>query len=101
MSKKSFLSNLAIILLGVSLAPALASAATLTVGAGKTFALPSQAIAAAHDGDTILIDAGTYTDDFATIWANNLTLRGVGGKAHLVQSATGVIPNGKAIWTID
>src|SRR3954471_10848908 len=83
------------------LIPALSSAATLTVGSGKMFALPSQAIAAAASGDTIAIDAGTYTDDFATIWTNNLTLRGIGGRARLVQSASGVIPNGKAIWTVD
>ena len=74
---------------------------TLTVGVGKEYAKPSQAIAAAPDGATILIDAGTYTDDFATIYGNNLTIRGVGGKAKIVQSSTGVIPNGKAIWTVD
>ena len=62
------------------------------------YTVPSKAIAAAKDGNTILIDAGTYTDDFAVITANNLTIRGVGGKARLVQSSNGVIPSGKAIW---
>ena len=72
----------------------------LTVGVGKQYAKPSQANVVARDGDTVLIDAGTYTDDFAAWYQNNLTLKGVGGKAHMRRSNTGVIPNGKAIWTI-
>ena len=39
----------------------IARAATLTVGPGKKFAMPSQAIKAAKDGDTVEIDtAGKY-----------------------------------------
>jgi len=76
------------------------SAATLTVGVGKQYAFPSQAIAAAHDGDTIAIDAGTYANDYATISHNNLTLVGVGGKARLVQTTKANIPNGKGIWVV-
>ena len=39
-----------------------AAGATLQVGPGQPFATPCAAIAAAHDGDTILIDAaGNYT----------------------------------------
>jgi hypothetical protein len=70
--------------------------ATLTVGAGKAFATVAAAISASAAGDTILIDAGTYTNDFAYI-GHDLTLKGVGGlaKLHAVASP----PNGKAILT--
>ena len=76
-----------------------ASAATRTVGSGKTYATPSLAAAAAQNGDTIEIDAGTYPDNSTTWSASNLIIRGVGGSAHL-HWATGQIPNGKAIWVI-
>lgn len=75
------------------------SGATRSVGPGKTYATPSLAAAAAQNGDTIEIDAGTYTDNSATWSASNLTIRGVGGLAHL-RWVTGQIPNGKAIWVI-
>lgn len=68
--------------------------ATITVGAGKDFITIAAAVAASSAGDTILIDAGTYTDDFATI-SHPLTLQGVGGMARLV--AASAPPNGKAI----
>ena len=70
--------------------------ATLTVGAGKTYATLSAAIGASAAGDTILIDAGTYTDDFAYI-GHDLTIQGVGGLAKL--QAVSAPPNGKAILT--
>src|SRR5262245_52019228 len=66
----------------------------LTVGPGKQYKTISSAIAASHNGDTIQVQAGTYTNDFATI-NTNITLVGVGGMVHLV--ATKTIPNGKAI----
>jgi hypothetical protein len=50
---------------------------TLKVGPGKTYKLPSQAAAAARDGDTVEIDAGVYDGDVAVWTANNLVLRGV------------------------
>jgi len=68
---------------------------TLTVGQGKQFATIAAAVAAAHSGDTILVDAGTYTNDFPGTINKNLTLTGVGGMAHMV--ATTAPPNGKAI----
>ncbi len=70
----------------------------LEVGPGKAYATPSEAAESAQDGDVIEIAAGTYTNDFARWRANNITLRGVGGRAHL--QATQTIPNGKAIWVI-
>jgi hypothetical protein len=49
-------------------------------------------------GDVIEIDAGVYNGP-ATTWGtgiDNLTLRGVGGRAHIVAPAN--ISNGKATW---
>jgi MYXO-CTERM domain-containing protein len=80
------------------LAEAAAGAATLQVGPGKTYAVPSEAAAEANDGDIIEIDAGTYTGDVASWYANNITLKGVGGYAHL--EANGNHAEGKAIWVI-
>jgi hypothetical protein len=70
----------------------------LWVGPGKPFQKPSQAAAAATDGATINIAAGNYSGDAAVWRANNLTLRGVGGRAHL--EANGAIAEGKALWVI-
>ena len=83
--------------LGVLVAPG-ARAATRTVGPGKTSARPCAAIAAAQDGDVIEIDAGTYSGDVCAVARSNLTLRGVGGRAHL--DAAGTAYGGKAIWVI-
>jgi hypothetical protein len=60
--------------------------------------VPSQAAAVARDGDDVQIDAGDYHGDVAVWRANNLTLEGVGGLAHL--SADGHSAQGKAIWVI-
>ena len=74
--------------------------AILLVGPTEPFKLPSQAAAAAHNGDTIEIDAGTYTDDVATFTANRLTIEGVGGRA-VIDDTGMAIPNRKGIWVID
>lgn len=67
-----------------------AAANVLRVGPSRTFTTLRAANAAAHDGDTIEIDAGTYTDD-VTVWRqNDVVLRGRGGRAHL--HGTKVIP---------
>ncbi|MDR7251559.1 hypothetical protein J2X46_000531 [Nocardioides sp. BE266] len=71
---------------------------TLLVGPGRALATPSAAAAVARDGDTVLIDAGTYSGDVATWTQDDLTLRGVGGRAHL--RADGNDAQGKAIWVI-
>ncbi|WP_135466638.1 carbohydrate-binding domain-containing protein [Crenalkalicoccus roseus] len=72
--------------------------ATLTVGPGKQFATIAAAVAAAGSGDVIEVQAGTYTNDFVTIY-KNLTLKGVGGMVNMV--ATQSPPNGKAIMTVN
>ncbi len=66
----------------------------LTVGAGQDYATLAGAIAASQDGDVIDVQAGTYTDDFATI-TTNITIQGIGGMVNLV--AASAPPNGKAI----
>lgn len=67
---------------------------TLTVGSGQQYATISAAAAAAKPGDTVNVQAGTYTNDFPG-QINGLTIQGVGGIAKLV--ATVAPPNGKAI----
>ncbi|XXF79951.1 right-handed parallel beta-helix repeat-containing protein [Myxococcaceae bacterium GXIMD 01537] len=86
-------------LLVLLLLPLSASAATLTVGPGKTHATPKDAAAVARDGDIIEISAGVYRDE--AIWkAHGLTIRGVGGgRAHL-DAAGLTLANRKAIWVI-
>jgi MYXO-CTERM domain-containing protein len=60
-----------------------AQAMTLTVGPGKTFAKPCEAIAAAQPGDVIEVDAGVYDGDTCGWSTDNLTVRGVGGLARM------------------
>ncbi|MEK7414700.1 MAG: Ig-like domain-containing protein, partial [Planctomycetota bacterium] len=76
------------------------TAAELTVGPGKMYAKPSQAAAAANDGDTISIDAGSYVNDACTWSRNKLLIRGVGvGRAHIANGYN-VVSQGKGIWVI-
>ncbi|MCW3476880.1 right-handed parallel beta-helix repeat-containing protein [Limobrevibacterium gyesilva] len=75
-------------LLVLALAPAMScsvAAKTLEVGPDKTYKLPSAAIAAAGDGDKILIAAGEYFD-CAIVPANNLTIEGTGPDASAVMT---------------
>lgn len=77
-----------------------ASAATLTVGPGKTYAAPCTAFAAAKDGDTIQVDAsGTYSGDVCSIARSNLIIQGVNGRPKI--NANGKNAAGKGIWVID
>jgi hypothetical protein len=83
---------------------ALATPATsrvLHVGPGQRFARPCQAIAQAHPGDTIQIDARgnrSYRGDVCAWSTNRLTIIGVHGRAHI--DAAGANSEGKAIWVI-
>jgi hypothetical protein len=66
------------------------------VGPTRTFKHPNDVTGMVQSGDVVEIDAGVYNGP-ASVWStDNLTLRGVGGRAHLVGPAT--ISNGKAIW---
>ena len=73
-------------------------ATVLRVGRTGQYRMPSQAARAARDGDVIEIAAGNYRGDVAVWRAHNLTIRGVGGRAHL--EALGEAAQGKAIWVI-
>lgn len=66
------------------------------VGASKTYTVPSAVANLVSDGDTVDIDAGTYSD-CATWNKNNLLLRGVGGMAHIKD----VVCSGKGIWNFN
>ena len=75
-----------------------AGANILHVGQGQPFTTIASALAAAHDGDVVQVQAGTYVNDFATVNAK-VSLVGVGGMVNMV--ATVPPPNGKAILTVD
>lgn len=77
---------------------ATASPTTLRVGPERTLKTPSDAARLAKPGDTVEIDAGLYLNDYAVWDQANLTIRGMGGMAHL--QSTELIPNGKAIWIV-
>jgi hypothetical protein len=85
---------------------AAAGAATLSVGPDKTYRTITAAYNAAVAGDTIAIDAGTYPNETIFIGKNDLTLRGVGGRAHIkwdngdYLTNTALIGNGKGILVI-
>jgi pectate lyase len=73
-----------------------ASGRVLRVGASREIKTIKDAAPQAKDGDTIEIDAGNYTGDVAIWRANNLTIRGVGGRPHF--NADGEAAEGKAIF---
>lgn len=71
----------------------------LSIGPGRQFSKPSQAAAVAANGDIIEIAAGEYRGD-TTMWAaDNLTIRAVGGIAHINGKGVSLMQE-KAIWLI-
>jgi hypothetical protein len=72
------------------------AAAVLEVGPDKPFAKPSDAIAKAHDGDTVRVAAGEYVD-CASIRQNRFTIEGDGGEVVMKDKTCA----GKAILVID
>jgi hypothetical protein len=76
-----------------------ASAATLSVGPGKTYAAPCAAFGAAQDGDVIEITGNTtYSGDVCGISRNNLIIRGVNGRPRI--DAAGRNAMGKGTWVV-
>jgi hypothetical protein len=71
-------------------------ARTLEVGKDLEFKLPSEAVAAAKDGDTIEISPGQYFD-CAIIRQNNLTIQGKGPGVVMTDKTCG----GKAVLVTD
>ncbi len=87
-----------LLVLSMLAAPA-AGAAVRSVGPGQPYAKPCQAFAAAQDGDVIEIDAsGNYDGDVCVIYRNNLTIRGIHGRARI--DAAGKYAQGKGIWVV-
>ena len=72
--------------------------ADLCVGPGHKIRKPSEAAQIATDGQTVHIDAGDYVGDVAMWPQNNLTIRGINGRAHLI--ANGVNFGGKGTWIV-
>jgi hypothetical protein len=98
MQRQRFNSHPAAALLGLAFASS-ASAATLSVGPGKTYATPCKAIAVAKSGDVIEITGNTtYSGDVCGIYASNLTIRGVNGRPKI--NANGKNAMGKGIWVV-
>lgn len=60
---------------------------TLTVGAGEMYKTIAGAVAASHAGDTIDVDAGTYTAGDLRI-THDLTIQAVGGPVDVVAPST-------------
>lgn len=75
-------------------------ALTRVIRVGPEHATRTIAAAAslARDGDTVEIEAGDYLGDVAVWKQNDLTIRGVGGRARLV--ASGASAEGKGIWVM-
>lgn len=79
---KKWMVQAAVLAAGATAAPAMA--ATLQVGPGKTYAKPCAAIAAAKAGDVIEVEAaGNYQGDTCGWSTDNLTVRGVNGRAKI------------------
>jgi nitrous oxidase accessory protein NosD len=76
-----------------------ASAALLEVGAGKSYATPCAAIAAAKPNDEIVVSPGTYTDSCAIAVAG-LKLRGVGGQPKVDLSGSDHPAQYKGIYVV-
>lgn len=85
-----------IFILLVIAGPQYSNATIWKVGPTRTYTLPSQVAGLVNDGDTVDIDAGTYSN-CATWNDNNLLLRGVGGMAHVKD----VVCSGKGIWNFN
>lgn len=68
--------------------------AIISIGPGQQFNNIASAVAASRDGDVLQVQAGIYTNDFATI-NTRITIEGIGGMATL--RATVQPPNGKGI----
>jgi hypothetical protein len=82
----------------LGLGPHFAEARTLRVGPNRPYTTVRAAAQAARNGDVVLIDAGTYAGDVTAWNADNLTVRGVGGRPHM--RADGAEEGGKGIWVV-
>jgi hypothetical protein len=72
--------------------------ATLSVGSGQRYATIDAAVDASSAGDTIAVQAGTYTNDWLNI-THDLTLQAIGGMVVMSTANAAHPPNGKAMIT--
>src|SRR6185295_11160630 len=97
MKSKPFILLIICLIIPVSL-----SALEYQVGSSKTYKSPNALYLAniVNDGDTISIDAEDYIgiQSLARWSANNLLIRGIGGKPHLKGGGKSL--QGKGIWVI-
>jgi hypothetical protein len=70
----------------------------MRVGPDRKYKKPSEAARVASDGAIVEIDAGVYEGDVCVWGQNDLTIRGIGGYAHL--KANGASAQNKAIWVV-
>ena len=75
------------------------SSSVMTVGAGEEYTTIAAAVAASHAGDTIKIDAGTYTAADVMI-GHNLTIEAVGGVVNVVPSSSSNINVAKGLFIV-
>ena len=87
--------RIALLLLLGSLFPAAGLAKTIEMGPEKQYKTLTDAVGAAAEGDTVLVDAGEYFD-CANIQASNITIQGAGPDATTVF--TDKACNGKALF---
>ncbi len=97
MATPSWLSLTACCLLAAGAFAPPASARVLEAGKGKQYALPSDAIDAARDGDTVEIQPGKYFD-CAVVRANHVTIEGVAHDGSAIM--TDKVCGGKAILVV-
>jgi hypothetical protein len=74
------------------------SQTVLTVGPNGEYQTIAAAVAASSNGDLILVQAGTYTNDFTEIH-DQVTIAGVGGMVNMVE--TEAPPNEKGLFIVD
>ena len=74
------------------------AAQTIQVGPQRAVQTIAEAARLAKDGDTVEVDAGSYSADVAVWTQRDLKVRAVGGRARLL--ANGAAAEGKAIWVV-
>jgi hypothetical protein len=90
--------SLAIGLLCSLLCHAVMAAQVIQVGPQRKVISLAMASTIAQDGDTIEVDAGTYTADVAVWTQDKLTIRAMGGRVKLL--AAGASAEEKGIWVV-
>ena len=100
----TFVGTTTVTLSGASATHDFGPAHLLQVGPTRTYLDVLAATAVAEDGDVIEIDAGIYNDQTVVWRRNNLTIRGIGGRAHMRATAQILyesgndLANGMGVW---